>query len=195
MARSPDMDYILRVLEFHLVSHVADVSPSRVFVHSGAVGWRGQGILLPGESLSGKSTLVSELVRAGAEYYSDEFALLDPEGRLHPYPKPISLREENPRRKIDYAIEEFGGLPGKKPLPVGLVLFAKFQKGASFRPEQLSRGRGTLQLLPHAAGKKKDAARVLDTLQNLGPEVRFLEGGRGEAAEVAPLVLKRFKDS
>ena len=192
LARSPDLDYITQVLEFHLVSHVADVSPTRVFIHSGAVGWQGQAILVPGESMSGKSALVSELVRAGAEYYSDEFALLDPEGRLHPYPKPLSLREGDSLQQTDYPIEVFGGRVGRIPLPVGMVLFATYQEGARFRPRPLSRGQGTLQLLPHTAGKSTDAARVLDTLQHLGPEVRFLEGARGEAAEVAPLVLSRL---
>ena len=190
LARSTDLDYILRVLEFHLVSHVADVSPSRVFVHSGAVGWQGQGILLPGESMSGKSTLVAELVRAGAEYYSDEFALLDPEGRLHRYPRPISLRDGDALQQTDYPIEKFRGRLGKEPLPVGMVLFATHREGARFRPRRLSRGQGTLQLVPHTAGRRKGAARVLDTLQNLGPEVRFLKGRRGEATEVAPLVLE-----
>ena len=142
------------MLEFHLVSHVADVSPSRVFVHSGAVGWQGQGILLPGESMSGKSTLVAELVRAGAEYYSDEFALLDPEGRLHPYPRPISLREGAALQQTDYPIEEFGGRLGTEPLPVGMVLFATHREGARFRPRRLSRGQGTLQLVSHGRKEK-----------------------------------------
>lgn len=192
VARSPDLDYILRMMRFTLVSHVANVSPSRVFVHSGAVGWQGQALLLPGKSMSGKSTLVAELVRTGAEYYSDEFSLLDPQGRLHPYPKPISLRESDSIEQTDYPIEIFGGRVGKQPLPVGLVLFATYREGANFRPRRLSRGRGTLLLLPHTAGKRSDAARVLDTLQNLGPEVRFLKGVRGEAADVAPLVLERM---
>jgi hypothetical protein len=31
---------------------------------------------------------VAELVRAGATYYSDEFAVLDSRGRVHPFPRP-----------------------------------------------------------------------------------------------------------
>ena len=59
----------------------------RVFVHAGVVGWKGHAIVIPGRSRSGKTTLVAELVKAGAEYYSDEFAVLDAEGRVHPFPE------------------------------------------------------------------------------------------------------------
>jgi hypothetical protein len=34
-------------------------------------------------SYSGKTTLVSELIRAGATYYSDEYAVIDERGRVH----------------------------------------------------------------------------------------------------------------
>ena len=38
---------------------------------------RGRAIVIPGRTFSGKSTLVAELVRAGATYYSDEYAVED----------------------------------------------------------------------------------------------------------------------
>src|SRR5262249_9105581 len=52
-------------------------------VHSGVVAHGGRAILLPGPTSTGKSTLVAELVRRGAAYFSDEYALLDAEGRVH----------------------------------------------------------------------------------------------------------------
>src|SRR5262245_29166046 len=64
---------------------VAQRSRAMLFVHAGVVGWRGLAIVIPGRSHSGKSTLVAELVRRGAVYYSDEFAVLDETGRVHPY--------------------------------------------------------------------------------------------------------------
>src|SRR6185369_13624268 len=48
-----------------------------LFVHAGVVAWRGRAILIPGRSMSGKSHLTAELVRRGAMYYSDEFAVLN----------------------------------------------------------------------------------------------------------------------
>jgi len=65
-----------RWLEFFLASNAREM----IFLHAGVVGWRGGAVLFPGRSFSGKSTLVHELVRAGAAYYSDEFAMLDRRG-------------------------------------------------------------------------------------------------------------------
>ncbi len=86
IARSVDLDRVLEILESSVRQNVAEVCPDRVFVHASVAGWRGKAILLPGNSLSGKTTLVAELVRSGAEYYSDEYAVLDSEGWVHPYP-------------------------------------------------------------------------------------------------------------
>ena len=60
-----------------------------LFVHAGVVGWQGKAILIPGRSFSGKTTLVKALIEAGATYYSDEFAILDRQGLVHPYPLPL----------------------------------------------------------------------------------------------------------
>ena len=64
-------------------------------VHGGVVGHDGRAILLPGPTGAGKSTLVAELVRRGALYFSDEYALIDGAGRVHPYPRPLLLRDES----------------------------------------------------------------------------------------------------
>jgi hypothetical protein len=88
----------------HMMIHVAEYAPDLVFIHSGAVAWQDRALLLPGQSHAGKSTLVAELVRAGATYYSDEFALLDCEGKVHPFTRDLRMR--NP------------GLPDQTPIPL-----------------------------------------------------------------------------
>ena len=72
---------------------IAEVARNRVFVHAGVVGWKGRAIVIPGRSYSGKSTLVSELIRAGAAYYSDEYAVFDSRGRVYPFAKPLEMRD------------------------------------------------------------------------------------------------------
>ena len=93
LARTREPQELLDFLEADLRHHVAEHAPRRVFVHAGVVGFRGRAIVIPGRSHSGKSTLVGELIRAGATYYSDEYAVLDARGRVHPFAKPISIRE------------------------------------------------------------------------------------------------------
>ena len=64
-ARTRDLGEAFAVLESELRQSLAARSRQRTFVHAGVVGWRGQAIVVPGRSRSGKTTLVAELVRAG----------------------------------------------------------------------------------------------------------------------------------
>ena len=81
-ARARDFDTVLDAFESQVQLNVAEFAPRRVFVHAGVVGWNDRAILIPGISYSGKTTLVDQLIRAGATYYSDEYAVLDVRGRV-----------------------------------------------------------------------------------------------------------------
>ena len=86
-------EHALGAFQDDVDSHVAEHSADRVFVHAGVVEWRGRAIVLPGPSLAGETTLTAALLGAGATYFSDEFAVLDFEGRVHAYPRPLGLRD------------------------------------------------------------------------------------------------------
>src|SRR4030095_9548952 len=94
LARCSTLQAALQAFEADVQIYVAEMAPERVFVHAGVVGYRGRGIVLPGRSFAGKSILVRELVRAGAQYYSDEYAVLDSAGGVHPYLRPLAIRNE-----------------------------------------------------------------------------------------------------
>jgi hypothetical protein len=189
VARSPDLDLILEILESDLQISVAEAAP-RVFIHAGVVGWQGKAILIPGRSFSGKTTLVAELVKAGADYYSDEYAIVDQRGRVHPYPKPLSIREGAGNRQKKYPVEALGGKLGVRPLPLGLVVITRYEPGAEWRPESLSAGPGILELLANTVSARREPERALDTFKNFFPGARFLKGARGEAKETVPLILE-----
>src|SRR5262249_208611 len=97
MGRSMELEGLFSELEANLQLLAAYRAEGYLFVHAGAVGWQGQAIVIPGRSFCGKTTLVSALVRAGATYYSDEFTVFDAQGRVHPYPLPLSIRDETGR--------------------------------------------------------------------------------------------------
>ena len=140
LLRTHDLEETLGQLELDLELYIADRAPRRTFVHAGVVGWKGQAIVIPGRSFSGKSSLVKALVKAGASYYSDEFAVLDERGRVHPYPIPLVIRpgrDGGPPMK--YRAEELGGAAGVSPLPVGLVLITRYVSGTRFRPRPFRR--------------------------------------------------------
>ena len=194
--RTRDLNQLFVVLESEIRQSVAAEARERIFVHAGVVGWRGRAILVPGRSRSGKTTLVAELVKAGAEYYSDEFAVLDRDGLVHPFPKPLSVRGEggcdlHARRQT---AEELGGVCGRDPLNVGLVVLAEYRQGASWQPRRLSAGQAVLEMLGHTVPAR---LRPEDSLVALGHAVEgasVLAGERGEAQELARRLLTQIEE-
>jgi hypothetical protein len=191
LARASDLDTVFDTFESDLRLFVAEFARRRVFVHAGVVGWKGRAILIPGRSYSGKSTLVAELVRAGATYYSDEYAVLDALGRVHPFSQPIQLRKEGEFKQTQIDIADIGGQPGTKPLPVGLVLMTQFKDGSRWRPRKLTAGRGVLELLNNTVSARHNPERALATLQRVAAQAQILKGIRGEATEVVAAMLER----
>ena len=188
-ARTMNLDKVFEVLESELRLDVASAARRRVFMHAGVVGWRGRAIVIPGRSFSGKTTLVAELLRAGATYYSDEFAVFDARGRVHPYPKPLSIREKDGNRTRSLPAEALGSLQGIKPLPVNLVVLPRYRSGARWRPTRLSPGRAMLELLANTVPVRRRPEASLATLQQIVSDTMILKGVRGEASEMADSLL------
>jgi hypothetical protein len=172
--------------------HVADNSRKWVFIHAGVVGWGGFAIVIPGRSFSGKTTLVAELVRAGASYYSDEFAVIDRQGRVFPYPQPLQLRDPRTFRQTRCPVERLGGIIGGEPLPIGVVLFSKYEKGASWLPQKLSQGIGCLQMLNNTISARSAPAIALRTLNQVVSEAVMVKGLRGDASTIIQWITAQF---
>ncbi len=194
LARTKNTDLVLEALERDLQLHVAEWARRRVFVHAGVVGWRGRAIVIPGRTTSGKTTLVKALVEAGATYYSDEYAVLDERGRVHPYPKPMSVRENGGGRAKQILPEALGGTTGVGPLPVGLVVATSYREGARWRPRPLSPGRAVMELLAHTVSARRDPERAFATLRSATDEAMVIKGARGEADEIAPVLLGQLTE-
>ena len=169
---------------------VVELSPTHTFIHAGVVGWKGRAILVPGKTLSGKTSLVVELVKAGATYYSDEFAVLDSRGRVHPFLLHPSVRMNGPaERQTALPIEEIGGWAGSKPLPVELVVLSEYVQGAKWRPRRLPAGPGALSLLSHTMSARHSPERALAVLERITTQAPVLKGRRGEAQAMAHALL------
>lgn len=190
VARSLDPEVVLERFESDLQLYVAERASRRIFVHAGVVGWKGRAVVIPGRSLSGKTTLVAELVRAGAEYYSDEYAVIDREGRVHPYARPLAVREGDSLRQTRKTVEEFGGSAGERPLPIGLVVVSRYERGTSWRPRPLTSGECVLELLSNTVPARRSPARALSALTKAAAGASALNGPRGEAAVVAEAIMR-----
>lgn len=195
VARTADEGELFERFEADLQLTVAEAARGRVFVHAGVVGWGGKAVLIPGRSFSGKTTLTAELVKAGATYYSDEFAVLDREGRVHPYAKPLAVRDDSTHRQRKVRVEELGGSAASKPLPVRLVVVSEFRAGARFRPRALSMGQGSLALLANTVPARRKPLEVLETLEKVVRGAVVLRGARGDAAAAARKILETASEA
>jgi hypothetical protein len=195
IARTMELDELLEILESNLHFNVALDARRRIFVQAGVVGWRGRAIVIPGRSMSGKTTFVAELVRAGATYYSDEFAVFDSHGCVHPYARPLLVREGPQQRQKKYFVEALGGRAGTKPLRVGLLVFATFKAGAKWRPRVLTPGQALLALMDNTVLARLRPETALKYLQPVALGATVLKGRRGEAREIAEWLLKEMETS
>ncbi len=193
IARSTNLDDVFERLESDLRLFVAELTRQRVFVHAGVVGWKGKAIVIPGRSYSGKSTLVAALVQAGATYYSDEYAVFDAKGLVHPFSKPLEIRAEGEFKQSRVTIADLGGKAGTKPLPVAVVLMTSYKRGATWRPRKLSPGKGVLEMLFNTVSARRSPERAMMTLQQVTRNAEVLKGTRGDTAAIVARLLKRVE--
>ena len=191
--RAPTPDAVLRWLRSDLDHQVATHAREGLFVHAGAVGWRGHAILVPGRSMTGKSTLVAELVRHGAVYYSDEYAVIDDRGRVHPYTRPLSLRGDPGSGELPPGHGSPAPTTAREPLPAALVVSAAYREAASWSPTVVTGARAALALIDNTVLAAAEPERALRMGAILGPGVVMLQGMRPDARLVASEIL-RFAD-
>jgi Type III restriction enzyme, res subunit len=180
-----------RALAAHAERVVAERAPDHLFVHAGVVGWDGRAIVMPGASFAGKTTLVQAWLESGATYYSDEFAVLDRAGNVHPFARPLAVRDGSTALTRRVPVAARGAETGTTPLPVGLVLVTSYQVGARWRPRRLTAAPTLLALMRHtvaARGNPKHSMPILK--QAVSGGVAFA-GLRGEARPLVSAVLRR----
>lgn len=190
VGRSEDREFAVEILDAKLRLHIAEHTPDWSFIHAGAVAVGGRALLLPGRSFAGKTTLVRALLERGAEYLSDEFAILDANGLVHPYPKPLSIRPDNAsRRGIDTPAAHFGAVTATRALPVGLVALLRYRGAGQLTLRPLPPAEGALLMLEHAVAARTAPERVLRALQAVAASAPIVAGERGDAEEAAQRLL------
>ncbi len=197
LVRADDPGTLLEVFEADLSFYLAQATRQYLFVHAGVVGWKGHAIVVPGRSFSGKTTIVKEFLKAGAEYFSDEFAVLDGRGYVHPFPRQLSIREDRGGKATQTRVraDELGAKVGKSALPIGFLLCTQYRSGASWRPQRLSPARGVLALLANTLVARNDPTRALGTLEAAIRNAQSLKSARGEAREIVESILRRLENS
>ena len=188
-----DLDLAIGSLDAHVQSCIGLYAPDHAFVNAGVVAHGDRAILLPGGALTGKRTLVAELVRAGCTRYSDDYAVLDGEGLVHSYLRPalpgsLQLGQTNGHSP------DPAGQPPLKPLTIGAIVLTTYWPGAEWNPRRLSRGEAVLALVSNAepgSERPEDTFRAITGALKSDP-VAF-EGKRGEAEALVPLLLAQLE--
>jgi hypothetical protein len=176
---------VQRALDEAVMRRQADV----VVVHGGVVGHRGRAILLPAPSGGGKSTLVAELVRQGALYLSDEYALIDSAGRVHPYPRALVLRDGSGDGRPVLATE-LGGTVAREPMPVGLIVGLRYEVDTELELQAVSQGEAVLLLLRNTPQVLADQPWILKPVERAVGTAACYTGRRGAAPEAARELLR-----
>lgn len=186
-----DLEFGLMMLQTQIRILIGLNAPERIIVHAGAVAVGDRAVIFPGRSFSGKTTLVAAFLQAGATYLSDEFAVLDPEGTVHPFLTRLSVREsEDRRRSVDAS--EVGSAGVAPKLPLGAIVVTTYRPGADWAPEEITRGQAALALLDNAVAAVARNAEALAVFRRATDGPLLLAGDRGDAEAVVADVMARL---
>lgn len=151
----------------HSVFHLADRCTSGVLLHAAAVAWEGRGIVAPGATGAGKSTLAAWLAGSGFDVLTDELAYV-PLGsqRVGGFARPVSLRHPavemlaarpGLRRIAKWGTAAFDGvlvpieaLCGRPPpaeVPLSLLAIPRHEAQAALSVRPLSRAEAEMRLM------------------------------------------------
>jgi HprK-related kinase A len=180
-----------------------------LLLHAGAVEREGRALLLSGESGAGKSTLAALLGDSGWRFLGDEFALLDPEdGRVHPFPRAVSLKNESLGLFDGVAPERLGPVlagtpkgtirhlrpPGDAiaamavPAQPALILFPRFEAGVAAGARAMGAAELFMRLTQASTNYVALGRRGFDALTRFCRDVPAAAIDYGSSAEALQLV-------
>jgi hypothetical protein len=181
VATTVERSFALAMVDSYIHNTVALHSPGYVFVQGAVVAQGDRALVMPGKPLTGRTTLARALVEAGLQYVSDEYAVFDPDGYIHPYARPLDAT----------TVDVVAG-----PLRVGAVVMTSYWPDTRWEPIRRSQGEGLLALMAHTVGGQERPDLTLTAIKNgLADASVILEGRRGEASELVGSLLAELDAS
>lgn len=170
---------------------VVERLPDLVAIHAGAVAFDERVVLLPGSTQTGKTHLVTALLSAGATYLSDEFALIDDLGLVHPYPRMLALREDGGIRRA--GADEFGELASHGPLSAAGLAVLTYDAGVrGLDADQANASEAWMHLVEHCICARRRPAEAFASTTFVAKASAAVAGRRGEAESVVQELRQRL---
>jgi hypothetical protein len=193
----------------------AIVTPDpRIAIHASAAVWDGRGFLFPAPANSGKTTLVTALLREGAEYVTDEAALLEPlRALVHPYPKPLwmapgavrAIGGLQERLRAEYRSlarirayvtpRTLGTTVARGPVGIDLVVFPSYRQGGQTRLEPIGRAEAVVALARNAFDLTRFGEHGILALARLVERARCYTLELGDLGEAVRMLAGLRADS
>ncbi len=193
IASDEGLPAIFGLLQCLVDERVVRRRPDIVAVHAGVVAWNGSAALLPGASRSGKTTMVVELLKRGAVYYSDEYALLDAQGRVHAYPRALMPRRSGGWQHPTLA-SAWNAATADSPAPIRLIVSLEWAHGGQWKVRRVPQSEALLLLLRNTPQEMARSPEILDRMRRGVSSATCYTGVRGEAAEAAGHVIELIAD-
>ena len=163
-----------------------------VVVHAGVVTVKGKALLLPGRSRTGKTTLTAALVRAGAAYYSDEFALLGRDGQVHPYRRPLAIRQQTATGETTHHVVAPGAEADRAAAaPVAWIVDCFYDPSvATLDLTPTTEPVAALALMANAVAARAQSEHVLDACTAAAAGTISFAGRRGDSTAAGEALLQ-----
>ena len=180
--RPEDVAFELRL---RVLDRIAATATARTYLHAGVVEAAGKGILIPGASFSGKTTLVGALIERGCSYLSDEYARLSPTGELTGVSTPMRVRRANGDRDV---INPDTPSPAKG-LRVDVVVRTSYEQHAQVAVDDTEASAALEVLIANCVNIRTAPDVALPTLAEVARKAVGLTLVRGEADDAAEALL------
>jgi hypothetical protein len=175
------LSYARDLLKTRIELYLAENCSAFAFVHAGVVRFGNITIIIPGVSCSGKTPLVAKLLTAGGSYLSDEYALLDRHGMVHPFSRSLAIRTASTKQYV--RPNTLGQIETEKHT-VNLVLLTRFIAGAVWRPRPISPARAALEIFQNTLPAIERPSWALRAIRAAVENAHCVRGSRGDASQI-----------
>ena len=203
---------LVRLLEWQLDIFLWHHEKRHMLLHAGSVSVGDSGVLIPGSSRAGKSSLTMSLLLRGARYFSDEVGVVNTDSfELMAFPKPLSSRVPNLFPEVtswfgpseEEVAEEVDGWrpvwfthaddirPGSisDPVRVSHIIFPEPGDSSSPVLEPMSKSEAMKRMLRHTVNFEIVGSRAFHALAGIVREAQAYRLMRNGIDSTADLVL------